>query len=208
MLSWNLSFPQVRQRCDKVVIFFPTNLQHNHVDITYLRNCTQNGTPASHLPPVTLVPHAISDLLESSNVGAHDERRQNALGALVKAVLGSDLIGGGKDALHDTLELVVDLLHGPLETSRVLSHLETRDGNTTAVGGLSGSIPDGVLAAASARLEDVDGLLCATHVGTLSDESNTGSDESLGLLLGDLVLGCARERNIGLADESPGALVY
>ena len=101
----------------------------------------------------------------------------------METVLGADSMRGSEDALHDALELIIDLLHRPLEASRVLSHLETGDGNTTTVGGLSGRVPDGVLVAASARLEDVDGLLGAAHVGTLCDELDTSSDESLGLLL-------------------------
>lgn len=37
---------------------------------------------------------------------------------------------------HDALELRVDFLGGPGETLAILGHLETRYGDTTAVGGL------------------------------------------------------------------------
>jgi len=160
-----------------------------------------------HLPPIALVPHGVRNLFESSNVGAYDKGRQGILGSLVDTVLGADSMGGSEDILHDTLELVVDLLRRPLQTCRVLGHLETGNSNTTAVGSLARSVPNGVLTTASARLEYVDGFLRAAHVGTLSNEFDTCSDEGPGLLLGDLVLRSAWERNIGLGNESPGALV-
>lgn len=88
----------------------------------------------------------------------------------------------------------------------VLSHLESRDCHTTGVGSLTRGVPDGTVALLLAdSLEDVDGLLGATHVGTLSDEEAVVGDQSLSLLLADLVLGSARQGNVDLADVDPGA---
>ena len=68
------------------------------------------------------------------------------------------------------------------------TYLETADGDSTAVGGLARSVPDGRLATRrlafdALALEDVDGLLGATHVATFSNEANTSGNECLGLLL-------------------------
>lgn len=141
-----------------------------------------------HLPPVTLVVHGLSDLLEASNVAAGNQRRELALG-------GSNVLLGSLEAvleavLHDLLELLVDLLGGPLQALRVLGHLKTGNGDTTSVGGLTRSVPDGrALLLLSRGLEDVNGLLGATHVGTLGDELGTLRDESLSLVGRDLILG-------------------
>jgi len=94
-----------------------------------------------HLPPVTLVVHGLGNLLEPSDVGASNQRRELSLG-------GGDVLLGSLESvleavLHDLLELLVDLLAGPLQALRVLCHLETRDCDTTGVGGLSGCVPDG-----------------------------------------------------------------
>jgi hypothetical protein len=74
------------------------------------------------------------------------------------------------------------------------------EGEGTHVGSLSGAVPRGGLASLGASstlmLEDLNRSLGATHVGSLSDESDTGVDESLRLGARDLVLGCAGERNV------------
>jgi hypothetical protein len=138
----------------------------------------------TRLPPVTLLAHGIRHLLETSNISTHHQTREGILASL-STKLGSDLISSLEHTLHDTLELIVNLLHGPLQTSRVLSHLETRDGHTTAVGGLAGCVPDAVgsVTGAARGLEYVDGFLGATHVGAFSYETDTGGDESLGFFL-------------------------
>jgi hypothetical protein len=86
-------------------------------------------------PPITLVLHGSGDLAEASNVGTGDQAWELAfswsdvlLGCL-KAVIEA--------VLHDALELVVDLLAGPLDAGGVLSHLETGNGDTTGVGCLA-----------------------------------------------------------------------
>jgi hypothetical protein len=83
-------------------------------------------------PPITLVVHGGSDLLESSNVGARDQRRQFTFG------WSSILLGGIKAVVeagnHDVLQLGVNLFGSPAEALGVLGHFETRDGDTTAVG--------------------------------------------------------------------------
>lgn len=152
-----------------------------------------------------MVVHGGSDLLETGNVGTGNKRGQDTLG-------GSGILLGGvqtvvEAVLHDGLELVVDLLLGPAQAGGVLGHLETGDGDTTGVGGLTGAVPNGIgtLVGLTVSLEDVDGILGGTHVGTLGDELDTGVDQGLGLLAGDLVLGSTGESDVDLADVDPGA---
>jgi hypothetical protein len=78
---------------------------------------------------------------------------------------------------------------------------------------LSGSVPDGGLSSNTGSLntlalEDVNGGLGATHVGSLSDESDTGGNERLGLLSRDLVLGCARKSDIEGLEVCPGTCTW
>lgn len=54
-------------------------------------------------------------------------------------------------------------------------------------------------------LEDVDGLLSATHVRALSNDLAASSNESLSLLLGHFVLGGGGQGNVNLVNESPRA---
>lgn len=157
------------------------------------------------LPPVTLVLHGLSDLGETSNVGAGHQGRQSTL-------LGGDILLSSAETvleavLHDTLEAVVDLLRGPADTRRVLGHLEAGDGDTTGVGGLAGGVPDGLGAVGlTVGLEDVNRVLGGTHVGALGDELAACSDQGLGLVAGDLVLGGGGEGDVDAAgDVGPGA---
>lgn len=139
-------------------------------------------------PPITLVVHGSSNLAEASNIGTTDEGRELALGRCKVLLGGAQAVL--EAVLHDGLKLGVNLLRGPRQALRVLGHFETGDGDTSGVGSLSGSVPDGLaLLLATVRLEDVNGLLCAAHVGALGDELGARLDESLGLVLGDLVLG-------------------
>lgn len=155
-------------------------------------------------PPVTLVVHSLGDLDEAGNVGTGDQAGQLTL-------LGLDvLLGGGETdvegVLHDALQLGIDLLGSPGQALAVLGHLKTGDSDTTAVGGLARSVPQSLGALLLAvGLEDVDGVLGAAHVGALSDDESTSGNESLSLLLADLVLGSRGESNVDLADVDPGA---
>lgn len=148
--------------------------------------------------------HSLSNLDEASNVATGNKTGELAL-------LGLDVLLGSvetalKGVLHDLLEAVVDLLAGPGDALAVLSHLETRDGDTTSVGSLSGGVPDGRLALGGAlSLEDVNGLLGAAHVGALGDGDDASLDEVLGLVLADLVLRSTRQSDVDLADVDPGA---
>ncbi len=54
-------------------------------------------------------------------------------------------------------------------------------------------------------LKHVDGVLGASHVRALGDELGTGGHQGLGLLLADLILGRARQRDVDLADVDPRA---
>lgn len=159
----------------------------------------------SFSPPVTLVLHGSSNLGEPSNVATSHERRQVTLDG------GGVQLGGLEAVLeasgHDVLETSVDLLAGPAKTGGVLSHLQTRDGDTTGVGGLTGGVPDGgaALVGVTVGLEDVNGLLGAAHVGAFGDELAADGDQSLGLFAGDFVLGGTGEGHVDLADVGPGA---
>lgn len=155
------------------------------------------------VPPVTGLLHGTGDLDETGNVGTGNQAGILALGGLDVLLGRVETLEEG--ALHDLLELAVNLLLGPGETLAVLGHLETGDGDTTAVGGLARGIPDGLALLLTALvLKDLDGLESAAHVGTLSNELAAGGDKSLGLLLADLVLGGRRESNVDLADVDPG----
>jgi hypothetical protein len=156
-----------------------------------------------NLPPVTLGEHGLGDLDETSDVGSSNQGWELALGSLDVLLAGLQAVV--ESSLHDALELGIDLLCGPAQALAVLGHLETGNGDTTGVGSLAGSVPDGlVLLALAVSLEDIDSVLCATHVGTLSNETGTRVDERLSLLLGDLVLGSTRKSNVDL-DVGPGA---
>lgn len=79
--------------------------------------------------------HGSGDLLETGNVASSDQRWELALG-------GGDVLLCGLETvleavLHDVLELLVDLLAGPLDALRILGHFETGDGDTTGVGSLA-----------------------------------------------------------------------
>lgn len=160
------------------------------------------------LPPLSLVSHGIGDLDETGNVGSGDQGRDGTTRGELGSSLPTSLVAGD----HDVLELCVDLCWSPGESLRVLSHFKTRDGDTTTVGGFTGSVEDDTLLVVqrldgrSSLFENVNGLLGATHVGTLGDISDTGLDQCLGLLGRDLVLGSGRKGDIGLFDQSPRSL--
>lgn len=158
------------------------------------------------LPPITLGLHGIGDLDEAGDVGTREERGEDTVGELFARPLGAGAQADAEALCHDVLELGVDLLSGPGEALAVLCHLEARNGDTTAVGRLSGSVPDTARAGLAGSLEDIDGLDSAAHVGALSDDADASLDESLGLLAGNLVLGSTRERDVDGGDEGPGAL--
>jgi len=140
-----------------------------------------------HLPPITMVVHGSSDLLEASNVGTSNEGGEFAF-------RGGDVLLGSLEAvlegsLHDILELLVNLLAGPLEALRVLRHLKTGDSDTTGIGSFSRAIPDSVAAVLPAvSLKDVDGFLGAAHVAAFGNELASSINERLGLLTGDFIL--------------------
>lgn len=172
--------------------------------------------------------HRVRNLLEARDVRTDDQARQDfARITFLHAKLSASLKGRPEDALHDPLEPAVDLLERPGEPGRVLRHLETRDGDTAAVARLTGSVPDGLFdTLGTSGFEDVDRLLGAAlerrirvglyeksialthHVGTLSNDSDAGSDESLGFRLGDLVLGGTGQGDIRLLDEQPRTLAW
>ena len=159
---------------------------------------------ARRLPPVTLVVHGIGNLDETSNVGASNQRWELAIGSWNVLASSADTVL--EAVAHNILQARVDLLARPVDALRILRHLETGNGDTTGVGGLAWSVPDAVgLLLLAGRLEDVNGLLGAAHVGSLGDELAAAGDKGLGLLLADLVLGGAWKGDIDL-DVRPWAL--
>jgi len=155
-------------------------------------------------PPVTVVVHGTGNLDVTRDVGTVDKGRKLSLSDIEVLLGGVEAVP--EAALHDASQLLVDLLGGPADTLGVLGHLETGDGDTTAVGSLGWAVPDTVTLAGSAvSLIDIDGLLGGTHVGTLSNELAASGDEILGLLLGNLVLGSRWEGNVDLANVGPWA---
>jgi hypothetical protein len=150
--------------------------------------------------------HGLSDLGEASDVGASHKGRKDTLTR--SNILPSSLKTVVEAVLHDLHEAGVDLLAAPVDTGGVLGHLETGHGNTTGVGGLTGGVPDssGAGVGVTVSLEDIDGLLGGAHVGAFGDELAAGSNESLGLVTGDLVLGGGGESNVdATGDVGPGA---
>lgn len=155
------------------------------------------------LPELTKVLHGTGNLDKTGNVGTLDQRR------LVGALLGRVSLGSVNTVVetgdHDVLELLVNLLRGPLSSLRVLSHLQTRHSNTTTVGSLTRSVPDTLGVLETLALEHLNGLHGATHVGSLSNVLAASSNKSLGLLSRNLVLSSRRNGNINLANVSPRA---
>ena len=72
----------------------------------------------------------------------------------------------------------------------------------------SGSVPNSTGTGLARRLEDIDGLGSAAHVGTLRNDANTGLDECLGFFTGYLILGGTREGDVDGGDKSPGTLAW
>lgn len=202
-------FPQPQQRESKLISSAnpaPTQILAYRIKNRLAKIADNKGQcldARRHLPPVTLVVHGVGDLDETGNVGAGNEGWELALGAW--DVLLSGLEAVLEDILHDVLELVVDLLGGPADSLGVLGHLESGNSDTTSVGGLARCVPESLaLLLLAGSLEHVDGLLGATHVGALSDEPGAAGNESLGLLLGNLVLGGAGKSDVDL-DVGPWA---
>jgi len=157
-----------------------------------------------YLPPLSLRLHSFSNLDEAGDVGTSDQGRELALGR------GDVFLGGGEAVLeavlHDILKLAVDLFGCPGDALAVLRHLKTGDCDAASVGCLTRSVPDSIsLLVLADLLEGINGLLCTTHVGALSNELAASLDKSLSLITGHLVLGRRRERNINLLDERPWA---
>lgn len=85
-----------------------------------------------------------------------------------------------------------------METLRVLRHLQTRYGDTTAVGSLAGRVPDGVGRLLALALENVDSLLGASHVGSFGNVQAASLDEVTSIVTVDLVLGGGGKSDIAL----------
>lgn len=158
--------------------------------------------------------HSVGNLGETSNVGTLDQRGEVASGVLVSTVFDA-LIGifdGSLDAvleavLHNITQLLVNFLRSPVDSLAVLGHFQTGNGNTTAVGSLTGTIPAatiGQLGVKTGVLEDSNSVQIASHVGAFSDETASTSNESLSISLVNFVLSSRGKSNINL-NVLPGA---
>ena len=95
-----------------------------------------------------------------------------------------------EDALHDALQLCIDLFEGPAQALGVLAHLQAGGGHAAGVGSLCGSVQNAVCQI------DLDGLRGAGHVGAFADDGAAVLDQSLSGLLVDLVLGRAGQGDV------------
>ena len=105
------------------------------------------------------------------------------------------IVGSVEDALHDALQLCIDLFEAPAQTLGVLAHLQTGGSHAAGVGSLCGSVQDAV------GQVDLDGLGSAGHVSALADHGAAALHQSLCGLLVDLVLGSAGQGDV--AGDSP-----
>lgn len=80
--------------------------------------------------------HSIRDLDEPSNVRTSEQAGEDTIRELLTGPLSPRAQADAEALSHDPLELGVDLLGRPRQTLAVLSHLETRNGDTSAVGSL------------------------------------------------------------------------
>ena len=94
--------------------------------------------------------------------------------------------------LHYRVELLIDLLFCPLDTHRVLRHLQARSGYTSCIRCLTRSVEDSICK------EDIDSLGCRRHICTLGNALTTVVDKLLSLLAIQLILRSARQCDIAL----------
>src|SRR5690606_30124140 len=130
-----------------------------------------------------LLEHRIGDLHEGGNVRAvHVVYRAVRTAAMSYAAL--------VDRLHDRVQPLVDLAVRPAQPLRVLRHLQPRGGDATRIARLAGRVEHPGL------VEDVDRLDGARHVRTLGDAEHAVGHQRAGVVLVELVLCCARQRDV------------
>merc|ERR1719162_2242373 len=151
--------------------------------------CTAN--PALACSQDALGQHGVGDLDEAGNVGP---RHVVAL----LAVKGRGVEGFLVEVRHDGVEPPVDLLARPGEAERVLRHLEAGDRDAARVGRLAR--PEEHLLGLQVRHR----LGGARHVRTLADRDHAVGRQLLRRLAVHLVLGGAREGDVGL--DGPDSL--
>ena len=108
------------------------------------------------------------------------------------AVLLSCGDAGVEDVDHDVVQTLVNLLEGPAQTQGVLAHFQTGGSNAACVSSLCRAEEY------ACCLECCNSLRSRRHVGALSYELATVGDQSLCVLLVQLVLGCARQSDVAL----------
>ena len=108
------------------------------------------------------------------------------------AALDRGVIAGLVDALHDAVQLLVDLVEAPGQAHGVLAHLQAGGGNTARVGGLAGAVQQ------TRALDEGNGLGRQGHVRALEDRDAAVVDEGLRALCVHLVLARAGMRDVAL----------
>ena len=108
------------------------------------------------------------------------------------AVLLSCGDAGVEDVDHNVVQTLVNLLEGPGQTQGVLAHLQTGGSNAACVSSLCRAEEY------AGCLECCNSLRSRRHVSTLSYELAAVGDQSLRVLLVQLVLGSARQSDVAL----------
>ena len=83
-----------------------------------------------------MLPHGVGDLDKACDVGTCQQAREDVPSELLARPLRARIEALLVRFSHDPFQLRVNLLRRPRETLAVLSHFKTRNGDTTAVGGL------------------------------------------------------------------------
>ena len=100
------------------------------------------------------------------------------IATLLGAVLHAHLV----DILHNRMKFLINLLLSPLDTHRVLRHLQARSCNTSGIRCLTWCVENFILE------EDIDSLRCRWHICTLCNTLTAIIDKHLSLLTIQLVL--------------------
>ena len=141
--------------------------------------------PFNRKSAYALSQHSVSDLLEAADVSAHNK-------VVLVAVLLSCSDAGVEDVNHDVVQTLVNFLEGPAQTQGVLAHFQTGGSYAACVSSLCRAEEY------AGCLECCNSLRGGRHVSALSYKLAAVGDQSLCVLLVQLVLGCARQSDVAL----------
>ncbi|SPC23247.1 conserved hypothetical protein [Cupriavidus oxalaticus] len=146
------------------------------------RHCTGRVRVRSSDHP--LRQHGIRHLDKAGDIGAfHVVDIPTRLLPVVDAVL--------VDVLHDRVQLLVDLGVVPRQAHRVLRHFQPGGRHAAGVAGLARRVED-------LRVDEaVDGFQRRWHVGAFGHADHAVAEQRLGIIAVQLVLRCARQRDVG-----------